>query len=1154
VAKRAATTVAFPAIGTPIPQFPCTPEDFCSLVDRDVPHWIYHLRIKALRKAPSRSRLAPVSGGEVEELAQALGLSSHGFKVKPKEFIHGATPKWADLSPYAFGLPSNFPNDSCFLALAVGLVAAAADRPVPRWVLLSGCLDVPFPQGLPLALTRDVESKLKLSFGLDRGYDLRPVVEALYEHPSTKGYLGKRSRRAYPGCIKLVLVPTRVDASPLELGPPLVARAEPSRGLADFGQKKLDALLRRVDDIRGEDLLLVQVPTVFHALWLLGYHHSHPFIDRQVRASGKPVEVFRVRHEQAGGPALERSPESEVQHELAVLEHLLASARDTPRKLSVILERCRQDLHCHSGDVLILRGPHWLEVLARHDLAAGPHDPFVPARPGITGRALRTGQTQVVVDTRADPDFLRALEEDEDWARTYGESWVRHRQFLERSRACVKVPLRHDGRVLGVLCLHREDAGPFNRTMVRLVEALAGRAAQEVAAYLHQEDQVRRHTAALDGTGSVEDLARQVGSLPRAGAQARLAAELARVAWQRSGAARAAVSLLAPDGQSLETVALAGPEGAWPDPVTSRHLLQGDFAAQHAIATRQSYVIPDTSEPGIHFQPVPPVAFSHAAILVRVGSHILGVLGLDWDVRDGCAPGLRDALEDLAGRYALALKAHGTDDLFAELERCLPAYREGAAPDTQRFLELVAQKVGGRQGATFLRRPETGRYHLAANLLHPDWSGEEQFYEAGEGVTGWVAKHNRAVRVRNLNDPAELAALCPEDPPRWAYKCYDGRERGDLNHTYLGVPVAVGDEVLGVLRLASTNCASGFGNYDQQIAVAAAARLAGALYQRQEARRMAALLALTAPRLRPEGPAELATRIFTALAEGIGACTCAAHLLERDSSGGEALRRVAGGDGAGLPARAWERGAEILYEDAAAEGLAAEAPGSGACVPLTAEGTFVGTLHLHRAHRRALSPADLAFLRQVASWAGPALGRAGAAAPGAPLAERYLAWLSAPPEQRGPALVEVGAALVGLFGASEAWLWAADAPDGFLRRRAAWPVPDAEPHELATEAAVREALAGRPFVALTPPETDSGLGALEDALPPAQRERARSKPRVAVPLFEGDRLAALALLLVPAVEGRLLERVGQVLRHGRRLVRDATRAGPRGPGVPSIEG
>ena len=164
------------------------------------------------------------------------------------------------------------------------------------------------------------------------------------------------------------------------------------------------------------------------------------------------------------------------------------------------------------------------------------------------------------------------------------------------------------------------------------------------------------------------------------------------------------------------------------------------------------------------------------------------------------------------GRYALALKAFSIDDLFAELDRlCADPVRNGDCSNYYPFVRSVARAVGAREASLFLRRQAAGPYRLEVSLHRLEWShgqhsGEPgevaadpgqgavpatrgpHSYEPGEGVTGWVLKHNRPVRIGDLRDEGELRALDPEDPPRWLHKGYTEAELEDLGYAYRPPP------------------------------------------------------------------------------------------------------------------------------------------------------------------------------------------------------------------------------------------------------------------------------------------------------------------------------------------------------------------------------
>ena len=75
---------------------------------------------------------------------------------------------------------------------------------------------------------------------------------------------------------------------------------------------------------------------------------------------------------------------------------------------------------------------------------------------GVSGRAYRTGQTQIVSDVRADPDYIAA------WPS---------------SGSAISLPILGTKGVLGVLHLEAEKPAAFGHREQRLLEALAGHAA-----------------------------------------------------------------------------------------------------------------------------------------------------------------------------------------------------------------------------------------------------------------------------------------------------------------------------------------------------------------------------------------------------------------------------------------------------------------------------------------------------------------------------------------------------------------------------------------------------------------------------------------------------------------------------------------------------
>ena len=84
--------------------------------------------------------------------------------------------------------------------------------------------------------------------------------------------------------------------------------------------------------------------------------------------------------------------------------------------------------------------------------SAGPDDARQALDHGVIGRAYATGLPQRITDVSADPDYVA---------------------FLPHTRSELAVPLRRNGRTLGVLNIESADTGAFGAEEVRLAESLA---------------------------------------------------------------------------------------------------------------------------------------------------------------------------------------------------------------------------------------------------------------------------------------------------------------------------------------------------------------------------------------------------------------------------------------------------------------------------------------------------------------------------------------------------------------------------------------------------------------------------------------------------------------------------------------------------------
>ncbi|MBE0690679.1 MAG: GAF domain-containing protein, partial [Anaerolineae bacterium] len=110
----------------------------------------------------------------------------------------------------------------------------------------------------------------------------------------------------------------------------------------------------------------------------------------------------------------------------------------------------------------------------------------------------------------------------------------------------------------------------------------------------------------------------------------------------------------------------------------------------------------------------------------------------------------------------------------------------------QTLLTIVMRDLPANAGEICL-------YDEEAELLVPrGWVGESNYmlalaesggvYRLGEGITGWIAKHRKPVLITDTTDPQALRPRLADQP----------------FHSFVGVPLLVGDKLIGTFELAHT--------------------------------------------------------------------------------------------------------------------------------------------------------------------------------------------------------------------------------------------------------------------------------------------------------------------------------------------------------------
>ncbi len=226
--------------------------------------------------------------------------------------------------------------------------------------------------------------------------------------------------------------------------------------------------------------------------------------------------------------------------------------------------------------------------------------------------------------------------------------------------------------------------------------------------------------------------------------------------------------------------------------------------------------------------------------------------------------------------------------------------------DRDRLMELVVDYARNRLEAggssIFLQDNITGRYVLrgTTGLLESEEMPAQRIeYEPGEGLTGWVAKTGRPLRITNVKDMEELRRIA--DDLVWSKKYSEISAKP--GQAYVGVPILSreGDAVIGVLRVSGKVTGGPFNERDEALLSNVAAMVSIAIensqrYEREKRRaRYFWLLLDISSELDPRRPiAEMLQGVVDRVREGFRTEACLIYLQTEDDFHRVTLRAASG--------------------------------------------------------------------------------------------------------------------------------------------------------------------------------------------------------------------------------------------------------------------
>jgi GAF domain-containing protein/HAMP domain-containing protein len=208
----------------------------------------------------------------------------------------------------------------------------------------------------------------------------------------------------------------------------------------------------------------------------------------------------------------------------------------------------------------------------------------------------------------------------------------------------------------------------------------------------------------------------------------------------------------------------------------------------------EQLIVNDTNKDATYYaNPLLPETRSEAAIPLKIGERILGVLDVQSQKAYAFSGDNLRSLEILADQVAIAVV---NTELFAETQEHLSQHRllhhitTTAASGTtlEEALESAVSglqvTLGGDRVAIMLTDRERKELEVKASIGYTE-DVSRQRVPVGTGITGWVAEHRRPLRINDVTTDPRYIILSPN------------------TRSELAIPLIYRNEVLGVLNVES---------------------------------------------------------------------------------------------------------------------------------------------------------------------------------------------------------------------------------------------------------------------------------------------------------------------------------------------------------------
>lgn len=419
---------------------------------------------------------------------------------------------------------------------------------------------------------------------------------------------------------------------------------------------------------------------------------------------------------------------------------------------------------------------HRRATIPEINLKTGVHGRF-----GVTGRAIRTGAPQLVVDVRTDNDYLSSQPD---------------------ARSELAVPIILGEGVIGVINAESPEIGSFDEEDERTLVSLASFAAIAINdAQLHER--AKKQAETLDG---LYRAGKTVTSLP---ALDEILQVIAQQAWYLVGRRASYTIIRLVENHIAKVVAAYPAEKLINLPVAVPEIdivtgVDGKIGVTgRAIKTGNSQLVNDVSSDSDYI-PSDPHIQSELAVPITLGEHILGVINVDSLEKQAFSENDRRTLKSLAGYAAIAINnAQLHEKTLGQAETLGGLYEAGKSITRTLVIDEVLEHIVEQALRIVRAKDKKGCFSHVALFdkeklrfvksfplgilqdLHQN-IGELDLQKDGQmGIVGYVAF---AGQTQNIEDVTKDPRYLPL------------RENIGVQ-SQLSVPIKIGEKVIGVLSI-----------------------------------------------------------------------------------------------------------------------------------------------------------------------------------------------------------------------------------------------------------------------------------------------------------------------------------------------------------------